>query len=68
MSQAFDQIARFINAPAPSDSARKMAALLLVDTLAVAAGAHPLEPARLAREHALDFHAATAPANSAPRS
>ena len=66
MSQAFDQIARFINAPAPSDSARKMVALLLVDTLAVAAGAHPLEPARLAREHALDFHAATAPANSAP--
>jgi len=65
MAQIFDKIADFIEAPAPPESARAMAALLLIDTLAVAAGAHNLEPARLAREHAVNFHAASRPEHSA---
>lgn len=65
MTQAFNIIADFIEAPAPPESARSMAALLLIDTLAVAAGAHHLEPARIARDHVLRFHAAAGPEHSA---
>lgn len=66
MSHAFDDIADFIEAPKPPETARTMAALLLIDTLAVAAGAHHLEPARLARAHAVRFHSASMPGDSAP--
>ncbi|MEQ9261064.1 MAG: MmgE/PrpD family protein [Roseovarius sp.] len=40
------------------ESALQMAALLLVDTLGVAAGAVPLAPGRIARDHAARFLAA----------
>lgn len=65
MSHTFDRIADFIEAPAPPDSAREMAALLLIDTLGVAAGAHHLDPARIARDHAFRFHAAAVPGQTA---
>ncbi len=66
MSAQFDAIADFVAHPRVPDSARSMAALLLVDTLGVGAGAHPLEPARIARDFAVDFHGAAQPANAAP--
>jgi 2-methylcitrate dehydratase PrpD len=66
MSDTFDRLARFIDAPNVPESAREMAALLLIDTLGVAAGAHALEPARIARDFAANFHAAADPANAAP--
>lgn len=42
-----------------------MAALLLIDTLGVAAGAANLVPAQIARTFAVDFHAASSKDNSA---
>ncbi|MEM9249842.1 MAG: MmgE/PrpD family protein [Pseudomonadota bacterium] len=55
----FEDIASFAlnqdDVPVP---ARAMAATLLLDTLGVAAGAATLEPARIARDHAVAFHAA----------
>lgn len=66
MSDTFDRAARFIEAPRAPQSARDRAALLLIDTLGVAAGAHALDPARIARNFAADFHAAPDPANAAP--
>ena len=56
----FERIAEFIfNAgpEIPENTLRRMA-LLLVDTLGVAAGAAKLESGVLARKHAVDFHAA----------
>lgn len=65
MAQQFDTIANFIERPDVPERARSMAALLLVDTLGVAAGAHNLEPAKIARDYAVDFHAAPERANQA---
>jgi len=50
--------------PIPEDVLHRTA-LLLVDTLAVAAGAADLDVARIARDHAVRFHAAPAPADRA---
>ena len=47
------------------ESALRMAATLLLDTIGVAAGAVPLEAGRIAREIALDFYAARNEASSA---
>lgn len=47
------------------ESALRMAATLLLDTLGVAAGAVPLEAGRIAREIALDFYAARDESSSA---
>ncbi|MEO0390128.1 MAG: MmgE/PrpD family protein [Pseudomonadota bacterium] len=49
----FDQVAQFIEAPNPPDSARAFAATLLIDTLAVCAGAKDLEVGRIVRNHAV---------------
>ena len=65
MSSTFDPIAAFIARPQVPETARQMAALLLVDTLGVAAGATRLEPAVIARDFAVDFHGATSSQNSA---
>ncbi len=55
----FDEIAEFIlTGPEPPESALRMAALLLIDTLGVAAGAEGLEVGRIARSHARRFMAA----------
>ena len=55
----FDDIAAFTLGPLfVPDSARDMAATLLIDTLGVAAGAVDLAPARIARDHAARFLAA----------
>ena len=55
----FDDIAAFTLGPlSVPDSARDMAATLLIDTLGVAAGAVDLAPARIARDHAARFLAA----------
>ena len=48
------------------DPARRMASLLLLDTLGVSAGAHALAPARIARDFAVDFHAPGRPEHAAP--
>ncbi len=62
----YDRIAAFTLTPgAIPDSARQMAARLLVDTLAVAAGAAGMEAGRMARDHAVRFHAAATPADAA---
>ncbi len=58
MTSQFDDIAKFVRDPQVPDSAREMAALLLIDTLGVAAGARNLDPSRIARDHALAFHGA----------
>ncbi|MEM1075364.1 MAG: MmgE/PrpD family protein [Pseudomonadota bacterium] len=65
MSHAFDHIADFIEHPVVPTRAREMAALLLIDTLGVAAAARDLAPARMARNHSVAFHAASAPKNAA---
>lgn len=65
MPSAFDIVADFIERPIVPASAREMAELLLIDTLGVCAGATHLEPAAIARDFAVDFHAATDPANTA---
>ena len=57
----FDRIAEFILATEPSRvpaQARHYASLLLLDTLGVAAAAHAMEPARIARDAALRLFAA----------
>ena len=59
MSKEFDHAAAFIEAAEVPESARRMAALLLVDTLGVAAAARDLEPARIARDFVVGFHAAS---------
>ncbi len=66
MSKNFDRIAEFVEAPNPPQSARDMAALLLVDTLGVAAGARDLTPAIIAREFAAENFATLDPMKSAP--
>ncbi|MEL6264183.1 MAG: MmgE/PrpD family protein [Pseudomonadota bacterium] len=48
------------------ESARQMAATLIIDTLAVAAGAAPMAAGRLAAAHAGMFFAPSAPAAAAP--
>jgi 2-methylcitrate dehydratase PrpD len=65
MSVQFDEIARFVFDPKVPESALIQAALLLTDTLGVAAGAVHLEPGRIARDFAVDFLAGSA-TNSAP--
>lgn len=47
------------------ESALKMGATLLVDTLGVAAGATSLEAGRIARDHSVRFHAASSSADAA---
>jgi 2-methylcitrate dehydratase PrpD len=66
MTPEFRKIANFIHTPEVTASARRMSALLLIDTLGVAAGAHGLDPALIAKDFAVDFHAASSPANAAP--
>ncbi|MEM6548381.1 MAG: MmgE/PrpD family protein [Pseudomonadota bacterium] len=53
-----DAVARFTLDPAPMipDSARETAAMLLIDTVAVAAGAAALDAGRIARETALALY------------
>lgn len=65
--EVFGRIADFTlkNSNAIPESALRMAATLLLDTLGVAAGAVPLEAGRIAREIALDFYAARDEATSA---
>lgn len=65
MTQQFHAIADFIETPNVPDTAREMAALLLVDTLGVAAGARDLAPAQIARDFAVDFQAAAKPVDQA---
>ena len=65
MPTTFDPIADFVARPNVPDSARQMAALLLVDTLGVAAGATHLEPSIIARDHAVTFHGASDPSHRA---
>ncbi len=63
---SFDPIARFaLEDYDIPESALEMAALLLIDTLGVAAGGTRLEPSRLAREHAYAFHGARAAEHTA---
>ena len=62
----FDQIADFVLTPDNiPESALQMAAILLVDTLGVAAGAAGMEAGRIARDHAVRFHAASDKADQA---
>ena len=65
MSSSFEPVAEFVARPQVPASAREMAALLLIDTLGVAAGATHLEPARIARDVAVSFHAAPDAVNQA---
>ena len=65
MSAEFAPVAAFTQNPKVPDSARAMAAVLLIDTLGVAAAAHDLEPARIARDFAVDFHGAGSAEHSA---
>lgn len=66
MTNPVDAVSDFVFRPKIPDTARRKAALLLIDTLGVAAGAHGLTPSRIARDHAVDFHAASAPQHTAP--
>jgi 2-methylcitrate dehydratase PrpD len=62
----FDRIADFVLAGDRSpESARDMAALLLIDTVGVAAGAAGIAAGRIARDHAFAFHGAGAPEHAA---
>lgn len=57
----FDRVCEFILGTDPSRipaDARRFASLLLLDTLGVAAAAHTMEPARIAREAALRLYGA----------
>ncbi len=65
--QVFEHVADFaLNShSAIPESALRMAATLLLDTVGVAAGAVSLEAGRIAREIALDFYAARDKASSA---
>ena len=63
----FDDIATFaLTASDVPESALDMAALLLIDTIGVAAGAANMDAGRLARDHAFAFHAASDVKNSVP--
>lgn len=66
MTHSSAQIADFIFGADIPDDALDMAALLLIDTLGVSAGATQLEPSVIARDYAVDFQAASDPALSAP--
>jgi 2-methylcitrate dehydratase PrpD len=62
----FDRIADFVLQDRETpENALSTAALLLVDTLGVAAGAAGLDAGRIARDHAVAFHGAGAPENAA---
>jgi len=62
----FDDIAGFIlQPPEIPDGAMEMGATLLIDTLAVAAGAAGMDAGRIAAEHAVRFHAASTPQDAA---
>ncbi|MEM6887410.1 MAG: MmgE/PrpD family protein [Pseudomonadota bacterium] len=62
----FERLADFaLCGPEVPESALKMAATLLIDTLGVAAGAAGLEVGRIARDHVVAFHAAGAPRHAA---
>lgn len=63
----FDKIADFSLDPSVSipEAVLERAALLLVDTLGVAAGAASLDVSRIAREFAVDFHGASSDKHSA---
>ena len=62
----FEAIAEFsLGAVAVPEKALRMASTLLVDTLGVAAGACDMEPGRIARDHAVRFHAAMTPDDTA---
>ncbi|WP_375228994.1 MmgE/PrpD family protein [Roseobacter sp. S98] len=65
MASHISSIADFILTPDIPHGPRDRAALLLIDTLGVAAGATHLDPSRIARQHAARFHGA-ADADSAP--
>ena len=62
----FDAISAFVlkNQDIP-ENALEMAALLLVDTLGVAAGSADMVPGRIARDHAARFMGAASPGDSA---
>ena len=64
----FEAIADFVLAPdlAVPEEALRFAATLLIDTLGVAAGAVALDVAGIARDFAVDFHAAGGAGNAAP--
>jgi 2-methylcitrate dehydratase PrpD len=66
MPHTFAPIADFVFGCTPPDSARSMAALLLVDTLGVAAGACDLAPARIARAMAAQNFVAAPDTPGAP--
>ena len=66
MPQQFDRIAGFIENPKVPEGARDRAAVLLVDTLAVAAGAVSLTSARIARDFAVSAMCAAEPEDQAP--
>ncbi|MBW4707155.1 MmgE/PrpD family protein [Roseobacter sp. YSTF-M11] len=66
MTAQFDTVYRFVSAPDVPETARRRAALLLIDTLGVGAGATALRPSRIARDFAVDFHAAGSPDLAAP--
>ncbi|MGB7241286.1 MAG: MmgE/PrpD family protein [Sulfitobacter sp.] len=65
MRPQFDPVADFVLSPDVPETALRMAALLLIDTLGVAAGAANLEPSKIARDFAVEFHAANGQTNSA---
>ena len=60
------EMAEFVlGTPEVPESALEMAATLLIDTLAVAAGAAGMDAGRIARDHAVRFHGAGAPQDAA---
>jgi 2-methylcitrate dehydratase PrpD len=60
------EITNFVLTPQDiPESALERAALLLIDTLGVAAGAAGMEAGRIARDHAFHFHGAGAPEHAA---
>ncbi len=62
----FDDIARFtLGTTVVPEASLEMTATLLIDTLGVAAGAEGMEAGRLARDHAVRFHAAASPKDAA---
>ncbi|QJF52548.1 MmgE/PrpD family protein [Roseobacter ponti] len=65
MTPRFRKTAGFIFDPQVPAAARQAMALLLLDTIGVAAGAAGLEPARLARTHAAAHHGAADPRHQA---
>ncbi|MGC3938644.1 MmgE/PrpD family protein [Roseobacter sp. EG26] len=66
MASHFDMVSGFIDTPDVPPPARRMAALLLIDTLGVAAGATRLDPSRIARDFVVDFHGAGRSEHAAP--